>query len=475
MVLSVPVIALGATLGTATSILALCGVTCLCRHMHPKKGLLPRDREPDPEKARPGVLPSAQQFSVKKSTEPVQPRPLLKFPDIYGPRPAVTAPEVINYADYTLGTTEESAAPASPQAQGDSRLKRQVTEELFILPQNGVVEDVCVMETWNPEKAASWNQAPKLHFRLDYDQKKAELFVTSLEAVTSDHEGGCDCYIQGSVTIKTGFVEAQTALKKRQLHTTWEEGLALPLGEDELPTATLTLTLRTCDRFSRHSVVGELRLGLDGASVPLGAAQWGDLKTTAKEPSAGTGEVLLSISYLPAANRLLVVLIKAKNLHSNQSKELLGKDVSVKVTLKHQAQKLKKKQTKRAKHKINPVWNEMIMFELPDDLLRASSVELEVLGQGEEGPRVATTCAGPSSAMPKCPKCDKEVYFAERVTSLGKDWHRPCLKCEKCGKTLTSGGHAEHEGKPYCNHPCYSAMFGPKGFGRGGAESHTFK
>ncbi|KAG5198430.1 hypothetical protein JEQ12_008120, partial [Ovis aries] len=79
------------------------------------------------------------------------------------------------------------------------------------------------------------------------------------------------------------------------------------------------------------------------------------------------------------------------------------------------------------------------------------------------------------ATMPKCPKCNKEVYFAERVTSLGKDWHRPCLKCEKCGKTLTSGGHAEHEGKPYCNHPCYAAMFGPKGFGRGGAESHTFK
>lgn len=61
MVLSVPVIALGATLGTATSILALCGVTCLCRHMHPKKGLLQRERELDPEKA--GVLRSAQQVS----------------------------------------------------------------------------------------------------------------------------------------------------------------------------------------------------------------------------------------------------------------------------------------------------------------------------------------------------------------------------------------------------------------------------
>lgn len=77
------------------------------------------------------------QFNIKKSTEPVQPRALLKFPDIYGPRPAVTAPEVINYADYTLRTTEEPAASASPQPPSDSRLKRQVTEELFILPQNG--------------------------------------------------------------------------------------------------------------------------------------------------------------------------------------------------------------------------------------------------------------------------------------------------------------------------------------------------
>uniref|UniRef100_I3IX68 Cysteine-rich protein 2 n=1 Tax=Oreochromis niloticus TaxID=8128 RepID=I3IX68_ORENI len=74
-----------------------------------------------------------------------------------------------------------------------------------------------------------------------------------------------------------------------------------------------------------------------------------------------------------------------------------------------------------------------------------------------------------------CPRCNKKVYFAEKVTSLGKDWHRPCLRCEKCSKTLSPGSHAEHEGKPYCNKPCYAALFGPKGFGRGGAESHTYK
>ncbi|TGZ56112.1 hypothetical protein CRM22_010196 [Opisthorchis felineus] len=68
--------------------------------------------------------------------------------------------------------------------------------------------------------------------------------------------------------------------------------------------------------------------------------------------------------------------------------------------------------------------------------------------------------------MPKCPNCNKEVYFAERVTSLGKDWHRPCLKCERCKKTLAAGSHSEHEGKPYCTIPCYQTLFGPKGPGQ---------
>nr|CAD7615385.1 unnamed protein product [Timema genevievae] len=55
------------------------------------------------------------------------------------------------------------------------------------------------------------------------------------------------------------------------------------------------------------------------------------------------------------------------------------------------------------------------------------------------------------------------VFIAERKTSLGKDWHSACLRCEKCNKTLTPGQHAEHEGKPYCHNPCYSALFGPGG------------
>ncbi|GAV08106.1 hypothetical protein RvY_17847 [Ramazzottius varieornatus] len=76
--------------------------------------------------------------------------------------------------------------------------------------------------------------------------------------------------------------------------------------------------------------------------------------------------------------------------------------------------------------------------------------------------------------MPKCPGCNKEVYFAERRTSLGKDWHRECLKCGRCSKTLSPGNHSEHEGRPYCNIPCYQALYGPGGVGRGSVGSYVY-
>ncbi|NWV45452.1 SYT13 protein, partial [Daphoenositta chrysoptera] len=390
MVLSAPVIALGATLGTATSILALCGLTCFCKCKQPGKGLSEKDQEEETENTKPSVLQPVQQFNVKKTAEPVQPRALLKFPNIYGPKPEVTSPEIVNYTQYSLKTTEEPA-PGKHTALDENRMKIQVNEELFVLPQNvaGVVKDVCVTEHLKPERAGSSSQAPELHYSLAYEPQQAELRVALLQAMhgrmSGDQEAGCHCYILGTLASKSGIAEAQTELKKKVLHTLWEEVLRFPITEEEMPGGTLTLTLRNCDKFSRHSIVGELKLNLAEMEESFGKAQWERLKSPEKEPSTGHGEVLLSISYLPAANRLLVVIIKAKNLHSKQLKDLLGSDVSVKVTLRHQSLKLKKKQTKRAKHKINPVWNEMIMFEVPHELLRASSVELEMLSQDGAG------------------------------------------------------------------------------------------
>lgn len=54
---------------------------------------------------------------------------------------------------------------------------------------------------------------------------------------------------------------------------------------------------------------------------------------------------------------------------------------------------------------------------------------------------------------------------AEKVSSLGKDWHKFCLKCERCNKTLTPGGHAEVRAARAGRVGAVLAFGGPGGMG----------
>lgn len=51
---------------------------------------------------------------------------------------------------------------------------------------------------------------------------------------------------------------------------------------------------------------------------------WGEI-TKNKKPREDLQEILISLSYLPSAERLTVVLLKARNLFSPQCKENIGK------------------------------------------------------------------------------------------------------------------------------------------------------
>ncbi|XP_008261165.1 cysteine-rich protein 3 isoform X2 [Oryctolagus cuniculus] len=90
---------------------------------------------------------------------------------------------------------------------------------------------------------------------------------------------------------------------------------------------------------------------------------------------------------------------------------------------------------------------------------------------GLRGPPHMKTFTGETSL---CPGCGEPVYFAEKVMSLGRNWHRPCLRCQRCRKTLTAGSHAEHDGVPYCHIPCYGYLFGPKGVNIGDVGCYVY-
>jgi hypothetical protein len=62
----------------------------------------------------------------------------------------------------------------------------------------------------------------------------------------------------------------------------------------------------------------------------------------------------------------------------------------------------------------------------------------------------------------KCGRCDKSVFFAERVIAEGKAYHKLCFVCSRCRKGLESTTVTGHGDEIFCK-ACYGKEFGPAG------------
>ncbi|XP_078077494.1 synaptotagmin-13 [Mustelus asterias] len=394
MVVSFPLAAVGGTLGTVAGFIVICVLVFLC-HCFKKKGVSkdPENEGPEGIIGQSKIVHMVQQFRVKKTTEPVQPRTRLTSPNIYGPKPVATSPEFINYTDYALEMTNDPLAADRVEADRFC-LMMDSSDELFVVSKNAAVDVAPISQNMKGEISEDWTEAVKLHYAMKYNYQKSELHLTIIEAQYADmveNMNACDTYVVGTLTTKLGKAKAETSNQPKTLYPVWQETLIFPISEEHVQEGTLTLAVYSCDKYSRHNCVGEAQLNLSDVAVDVRTNSWINLKAPEKNSVTSPGEILLSISYLPAANRLIVVVMKARHLNSDKLKDLI--DVSVKLILMHQSLKLKKKHTGHVKHKINPVWNEMIMFEVPYELLSKSCLELEVLNQD---------CTGQNHLLGKC-------------------------------------------------------------------------
>lgn len=79
--------------------------------------------------------------------------------------------------------------------------------------------------------------------------------------------------------------------------------------------------------------------------------------------SQGRGELLVSLCWQPAANRLTVVVLKARNLPKMDVTGLA--DPYVKIYLLYNGQRIAKKKTHVKKRTLSPVFNESFVFDIP--------------------------------------------------------------------------------------------------------------
>ncbi|XP_035666560.1 synaptotagmin-4-like [Branchiostoma floridae] len=224
-----------------------------------------------------------------------------------------------------------------------------------------------------------------LNFSVGYDMHKSAFRVTIHKAndlpIRDPQSGSADPYIKLCL-LPDKKHKVKTRVLRRTRNPVFEETFTFfGLERGQLPGISLHFSVLSFDRFSRDHLIGEVTMSLAKVDMTEGeVTMTGEIvgkQTKQQQKPSGKGEILVSLCYQPAANRLSVVILKARNLTGYN---LMGPaDPFVKLCLLQGDQKLAKKKTHVKRHTANPVFNESFIFDVPSEGLEDITVELQVL------------------------------------------------------------------------------------------------
>ncbi|XP_011304547.1 synaptotagmin-6 isoform X1 [Fopius arisanus] len=227
----------------------------------------------------------------------------------------------------------------------------------------------------------------RLHMRLKYDFDRSDLHVHLIEAhdlAGTDQGGFNDPFVKLTLSPEIDNKKRQTPIHRNEPNPLFDQHFKFPVSHDDLQDKTLVLQVFDYDRYSRNDVVGSVRIAMEELELDSSSSSieiWGEIAGE-KKPPEEIQEVLLSLSYLPSAERLTVLILKARNLFSPQDKDTL--DPFVKVSLLSGDRRVKKKKTEVKKATKSPVWNEAMSFNIPASALASSAIEVCVLDASSE-------------------------------------------------------------------------------------------
>lgn len=91
-------------------------------------------------------------------------------------------------------------------------------------------------------------------------------------------EAGCEGYIAGQLTTGGRERQAQTSVCHLTAHVEWGEELVFPLPHGYQVEGEVSLSLHSCDRFSRNTNLGAMRFKLADVAMMSNADCWVDLQ-----------------------------------------------------------------------------------------------------------------------------------------------------------------------------------------------------
>lgn len=211
---------------------------------------------------------------------------------------------------------------------------------------------------------------------LEYDSEQGEMIANVLEAKdlinpnfaingATNTDEQMDTYVK-IFLLPDKNINVQTKIYRNSNSPSYQERVIFTLHpRDQMQTALLFHIYAT--DMNSHTLIGEGELSLADVSLRQPVTTWVTLTDTSQ---AGTefGELMFSLSYLPTAERLTVVVVKGRKLKFQSDKE--QGEPFVKAYLLQYGKKIHKKKTSSKKPEKSPIFNESMMFNIPAHMLQ---------------------------------------------------------------------------------------------------------
>ncbi|KAJ7307372.1 hypothetical protein JRQ81_009385 [Phrynocephalus forsythii] len=217
-----------------------------------------------------------------------------------------------------------------------------------------------------------------LMFSVDYNFPKKALVVTIQEAhglpVMDEHNQGSDPYIKMTI-LPDKRHRVKTRVLRKTLDPVFDETFTFyGIPYSQLQDLVLHFLVLSFDRFSRDDVIGEVMVPLAGVDPSTGKVHLTrEIVKRNIQKCVSRGELQVSLSYQPVAQRMTVVVLKARHLPKMDITGL--SDPYVKVNVYYGRKRIAKKKTHVKKCTLNPVFNESFIYDIPTELLPGVSIE----------------------------------------------------------------------------------------------------